>query len=238
MGSGGIRRLEVSMKSATLRDITGREKRFRLKTGRELSQSAFDRLLAQLDPDSHRAGEKYTTVQRSLARFFECRGCATPFELADETLNRVARRLEEGETIYAGEFAGYAYGVARNVLREHLRGPELRARPLDDLPVPAHPRFSPFEAEDEALRRESFERRLECLESCAATLPAEARLLILAYYDGEPGERINARRQLAERLGIPLNNLRIRIHRIRGRLEKSVRASLGRARGAPDAIEI
>jgi len=125
------------MKSVALQDVKGRGNRFRLKIRRELSQSAFDRLLAQLDPDAQRAGEKYQTVQRSLAKFFECRGCATPFELADETLNRVARRLEEGETIYAGEFASYAYGVARNVLREHARGPEPRSRPLDSLRIPA-----------------------------------------------------------------------------------------------------
>jgi RNA polymerase sigma factor (sigma-70 family) len=193
-----------------------------VKTVWELSQGAFDRLLAQLDPDAHRAGEKYKTVQRSLSKFFECRGCATPFELADETLNRVARRLEEGETIYAGEFASYAYGVARNVLREHARGPEPRLRSLEELPPPAHPRFSPFEAEEEMLRRRTFEHRLECLESCAATLPAEARLLILSYYEGDPSDRIDVRRRLAERMGIPLNTLRIRVHRIRRRLEKCV----------------
>ena len=219
------------MKTAALRELEGRGRRPHLKTRWELTQSAFDRLLTQLDPDAHKAGEKYQTVHRSLAKFFECRGCASAAELADETLNRVARRLEEGELIYAGEFSGYAYGVARNVLREHMRGPEPRSRPLDSLLPQSHPHLSPFEEEEEARRRESSERRLACLETCAGALTAEARLLILSYYEGDSGERIDGRKRLAERLGIPLNNLRIRVHRIRERLEKCVSACVGGARG-------
>jgi RNA polymerase sigma factor (sigma-70 family) len=220
--------LEVKMKSAALTDSEGRGRRLRPKTRWELTRGAFDTLLRQLDPDAQRAGEKYQTVHRSLSKFFECRGCASAAELADETLNRVARRLEEGETIYAAEFAGYAYGVARNVLREHARGPEPRTRPLDALRPPSHPRLSPFEEEEELRRRESSERRLGCLETCAGALPEESRRLILSYYEGDAGERIDGRRQLAARLGIPLNNLRIRAHRIRERLEKCVSACVGR----------
>ncbi len=147
--------------------------------------------------------------------------------MADETLNRVARRLEDGETIYAGQFSSYAYGVARNVLREHARGPEPRSQPLDALLPPSHPHLSPSEEEEKALARESSERRLECLESCAGALPEDARLLILSYYEGASGERIDRRRQLAERLGVPANSLRIRAHRIRARLEKCVNACVG-----------
>lgn len=219
------------MKTAALTDTEGRGRRPHLKTRWEITQGAFDRLLAQLDPDAHRAGEKYQTVHRSLSKFFECRGCASAAELADETLNRVARRLEDGETIYADEFSSYAYGVARNVLREHARGPEPRTRPLETLLPPSHPRLSPFEEEEEALARESSERRLECLESCAGTLPEESRMLILSYYEAESGGLIDARRQLAERLGVSLNNLRIRVHRIRERLEKCVSACFGAGRG-------
>jgi DNA-directed RNA polymerase specialized sigma24 family protein len=112
--------------------------------------------------------------------------------------------------------------VARNVLRERARSPEARTQPLDLLTPSAHPPHSPFEAEEEAAKRASSERRLECLESCAGELPPEARLLILSYYEGGAGERITGRKQLAARLGIPINNLRIRAHRIRERLEKCV----------------
>ncbi|HJQ32442.1 MAG TPA: sigma-70 family RNA polymerase sigma factor [Pyrinomonadaceae bacterium] len=218
----------MSAETAALTEREGRGRRPHLKRAWELTQGAFDRLLAQLDPDAQKAGEKYKTVHRSLSKFFECRGCASSDELADETLNRVARRLEDGETIYAEQFAAYAYGVARNVLREHARGPEPRTHTLDALPPPSHPRLSPFEEEESAHARESAERRLECLETCAGALPAESRELILSYYEGGAGERIARRRQLAERLGIPLNNLRIRAHRIRERLEKCVGACVGR----------
>jgi RNA polymerase sigma factor (sigma-70 family) len=221
----------VTTEAAAPAGREGLGRRPHLKRAWELTQGAFDRLLAQLDPDAQKAGEKYKTVHRSLSKFFECRGCASSDELADETLNRVARRLEDGETVYAADFAGYAYGVARNVLRERARGPEPRTRPLETLLPPSHPRLSPSEEEEAALARESAERRLACLEECAEALPAEARELILSYYEGGAGERIAGRKRLAGRLGVPLSNLRIRAHRIRERLEKCVGACLGAARG-------
>ena len=48
-----------------------------------------------------------------------------------------------------------------------------------------------------------------------ATLPAEARRLILSYYGGETGA-IAGHRELARQLGKSANALRIEIHQSRG----------------------
>ena len=81
-----------------------------------LTQDAFDRLLVAFDADRESAGKKYLELRGNLIRLFEWRGCPFPEEHADETVNRVARKLGEGELIR--EPAQYAIGVARMLLLE------------------------------------------------------------------------------------------------------------------------
>ena len=85
---------------------------------RGLTREGLEALLAFLDPDRDRAGEKYQQIRQRLVKMFECRGLTPPEEPADETMDRVARRLAEGEHVRAGEPMAYFHGVARNVLRE------------------------------------------------------------------------------------------------------------------------
>src|ERR1041384_5859496 len=81
-----------------------------------LTKEAFDRLLLVLDGDSEAAGQKYNLLRRNLVRYFEGRGCQFAEDHADEAVNRVAKRLGEGEDIR--DINGYAYGVARLLLLE------------------------------------------------------------------------------------------------------------------------
>jgi DNA-directed RNA polymerase specialized sigma24 family protein len=174
------------------------------------------------DADVERAGEKYELMRAKLVKFFRCRGCRAPFDLADETLNRLARRAEQGEEIRSATLTEYCYGVAHNVLRESLRNPENAFASLETLTPSEHPAENPARlAELQTATRES-ERRLACLETCAGTLPLETRRLVISYYEEEKGAKIGNRRRLAEAMGIPMNALRIRVHRIRAKLEKCV----------------
>ncbi|MEJ7712917.1 MAG: hypothetical protein WKF84_24510 [Pyrinomonadaceae bacterium] len=92
------------------------------------------KLLNGLDADRERAGDKYEELRRILIRFFEWRGAPFPEEQADETFNRVARRLDEGVKIK--NIGGYCYEVARLVVpgitqgsRQQAHG--ARARPCE-----------------------------------------------------------------------------------------------------------
>ena len=69
--------------------------------------------------DSH--GERYLEIRDRLVRYFSRRQCPHPEDLADETLNRVTRRLEESGAIESGAPARYCYIVAKFVLLESLR---------------------------------------------------------------------------------------------------------------------
>src|SRR5215475_3958006 len=100
-----------------------------------LTQAAFDGLLARLDSNRDVAADRYLRMRRDLVRLFEWRGCCTPEDYADETINRCARKIEQGEEIR--DIATYSIGVARMLLREMCRDRSRLARSLDEIPEPS-----------------------------------------------------------------------------------------------------
>lgn len=183
-----------------------------------LTQESFDALLDWLDPAREEAGRRYEEIRRSLIKIFTCRGCHEPEDLADETINRVADKLHDIESTYTGNPALYFYGVANKVHLEYLR-----RRPA---PTPPEPPAETL-VEDEQQQEE-----YECLQRCVGHLTSGNRELVLQYYQEEKREKIDSRRRLAERLGIALNALRIRAHRIRAGLHKCVEECLAAQQAA------
>lgn len=187
-------------------------------------QLAFRRFLGWLDEGSDSGGRNYLEMHRRLVCYFDRKNCGSPQELADETLTRVARRLEEEGAITGATPAQYCYIVARFVFLEHQRQARAMAVEARELAAPAE---ADTGAEDRA-------QMLGCLQQCLNRLDREQRELILSYYQGEQRVKINLRRKLAARLGVTMNALSIRACRIRDRLEGCVRACL---RGkAPDTF--
>src|SRR3954469_15249507 len=101
----------------------------------ELTAKAFTRLLDRLGEGREQAGEQYEHLRRAFIRFFEWRGAPFPEEHADETFNRIARKLDEGVEIKS--VGGYCYEVARLVCLEALKGHESRRTPLDEIKLEA-----------------------------------------------------------------------------------------------------
>ena len=188
-----------------------------------LTKEAFERLLDSLDANRERAGEKYENVRRKLIEFFEARGSNSPADHADQTINRVARRLEEGEVVK--DLSAYSYGVARLLLKETLRGRGKEPLTLDLAPAPL---IVTDENEDE--RRHLEEARLKCFEVCLSNLPAASRVLIIEYYREEKGIKIEQRKRQADALNMSLNALRLRACRIRAELGDCITSCLDRSR--------
>jgi len=170
-----------------------------------LNAPAFDRLLRSLDADPTRAAVRYEEMRRKLAKFFEWRGCPPAEEHADEVLDRVARRLDEGIEIL--NVGAYCYGIARLLLREVATRAERQRGALAELAASGRPA-----AADDA--------EMRCLEHCLGQLDAVSRAQIVEYYERERRDRQKHRREMAERLGIAPNALRIRLHRVRRTLEE------------------
>jgi RNA polymerase sigma factor (sigma-70 family) len=180
-------------------------------------------LLLRFDADTQQAAEKYELMRRQLIKFFECRNCESARELTDETINRVTRKISEGENIPANSLSAYFYGVARNVLKEFRNNPEKAAISIDDLES-LHHSVEPLLVDKRPnLEKALLEQMLECLESCLRELPEKEQKIILVYYEGEYGAKIENRKKIATLFGMNINNLRIRVYRIREKLERCVR---------------
>jgi len=173
-----------------------------------LTQDAFDGLLASLGPDRDAAADRYLEIRRNLVRLFEWRGCSTPDDYADETINRCARKIADGGEIR--DIATYCVGVARMLLLEMARVRSKDPLPLDQGP---EPRTSPAESGSDE------EQRLECLHRCLGKLSTENRDLILRYYQGEKSEKISTRKGLMQLFKIPAATLRMRALRLRESLQ-------------------
>lgn len=182
----------------------------------ELTAEAFAKLLAGFDANPERAAAKYESLRRALVKFFDWQGAMFPEELADETFNRVTRKLDEGVELQNA--ATYCHGVARLVLLESRKRAETRRAEFDEAISVADPR--------EQFATSSDDERRRCFDHCLAELPVEHRQLVLSYYQHDKRQKIDGRQTLANQLGLPLNALRSRVQRIRDRLEQCVRRCL------------
>jgi RNA polymerase sigma factor (sigma-70 family) len=169
--------------------------------------------LDSLGEDRESAGKRYVEIRSNLVRFFEWRGSPSPEDHADETINRVAKRISEREEILNP--ASYFLGVARMLLLEINRERVREERALSDLTSSMITSNQPEESE-------KSEARIDCLRECLQHLSPDNRELILQYYHEEKGAKIDSRKKLSERLGIPVNTLRMRALRIRAELQRCV----------------
>lgn len=166
-------------------------------------------MLDWLNTDRERAARKYETIRRRLIETLASRGCHEADYWADKTIDRVVSKIDEVVKGYEGDPAYYFYGVAKKVYLECLKKKPLSYVP----PAPASP--------------DDVEREHACLEHCLTRLPEEDRELILGYYSKERGEKIINRNDLARKLEIALNALRIRAYRIRIVLKDCIQDCLG-----------
>jgi DNA-directed RNA polymerase specialized sigma24 family protein len=174
-----------------------------------LEPEKFEKLLAWLNPDRDVAGQRYESIRSRLIKIFHARGCYQAEEMADETMDRVVKKIDTLCGRYEGEPALYFYAVAKNVFLEFTRAPkttelqENLVQPSDDA-----------DPDDEAYHK--------CLEECLAKLSAGQREFIVDFHKYVRAEKIEKRKKMAETLGISAQALRIRAFRIRESLRKCI----------------
>lgn len=182
------------------------------RTTRTLEQAELDRLLGWLDSDRERAGERYEQIRWRLITIFAARNCPVPEELADETIDRVARRVADIEANYAGDKALYFFGVANNVHHEYLKTPT--------------PHESAVLIGEDTGEREQVHH---CLERCLDKLPSGSREMLLRYYSQEKQAKIELHKTMADQMGITINTLRLRVLRLKEKLQPCVKRCLERS---------
>lgn len=185
---------------------------------RDLTAARLEALLARLDPDRNRAGEKYEEIRWKLVKFFQWSSCLEAEDLADETFNRIAEKLaSQREEIH--DVVGFAWGIAKRIRQETIRK-NTKNVPLPDLPTELflHTRTAIAGAEHESVGKKN---RLKCLRRCIRRLSAKERSLFLTYHSPK-GRQADARRRLAQENGITMLALRVRANRLRFKLEKCI----------------
>ena len=176
------------------------------------TEQSFEKLLAAFNSDCDKAGEIYVNVRLKLLRYFERNGVTDAERYVDVTLDRVMRRLDDGEII--ANIMAFIYTVGSYVRMEAWN----EEKQLRD-------------AENEMMKTAKREQREDdgdsprqlCLDRCLEKLPVETQSLIHDYYSEEGSAKIRLRRQMAKGMGIEMNALRIRAHRIRLSLETCVK---------------
>jgi DNA-directed RNA polymerase specialized sigma24 family protein len=182
------------------------------------TESSFQKFLYWLDEGVDSSGEKYLEMRRRLVAYFDRKNSLSPDELADETLVRVAQKLEEKGQITDLSPAHYCYITAKFVFLEDVRHTKRSQVGLKEISADGRP--------DRAVPKmlfENQEQQFDCLDRCLKKLSTGDSELILEYYQGEQQEKIQRRRQLGEKLGLTANALSIRACRIRSKVETCVK---------------
>ena len=180
---------------------------------------SFDEILAWLNPDRDVAAAIYIQLREDLTKIFTWNRCPDPEGSTDEVVDRVARKVHNLRHTFVGDPKLYFYGVARNLIKEipkrlqrelSLEGTELASSPRSEA------------AQETATMRE------DCLRACLQKLRGDKRELILEYYAKDKQAKIDHRAEMARRLGISVDALRVKAHRIRTTLEECSKRCLER----------
>ena len=178
---------------------------------------SFEEILAWLNPDREIAAKLYLQLREDLTNIFRWRGCADPEGLTDEVFDRVAKKVHEVRPTYVGNPRLYFRAVANNVVKEDLKRAKTHVS-LDHAELP-----EPITIEGDEEEAADME---ECLRSCLQKLSAENRELIVDYYAKEKQAKIDHRSELAQRFGISVETLRVKVYRIRGSLHTCIERCL------------
>lgn len=179
---------------------------------------SFDEILAWLHPDRDQAGDIYVQLRHDLTKIFMWNRCADPEGLTDEVFDRVARKVHDVRPTFEGDPKLYFYGIARNLIKESPKRVK-RQVSLEDTDLRA-----PDTSTDDEMAR----MREDCLNSCLQDLDPEKKELILSYYARDKQAKIDHRSEMARKLGISVETLRVRVHRLRGTIETCIERCLNR----------
>src|SRR5262245_27344530 len=180
---------------------------------------SFDEILAWLNPDRDVAGTIYVQLRDDLTKIFTWNHSPDPEGSTDEVFDRVAKKVHDVRQTYVGDPKLYFYGVARNLVKEIPK--RIKAQTVLQGTEPATDPRREAEQDTETMRE-------DCLRSCLQRLSQDKRELILAYYAKDKQAKIDHRTEMAQRLGISVETLRVKAYRIRGTLEQCIERCLDR----------
>lgn len=178
---------------------------------KNLTAESYSLLLKAFSSDEESAAVAYAKLRDSLIRFFQIKGDEMPDEAADETLDRVAIKL--GEAVLIEDLTKYSFGVARLVFHENLRKTQKEKKVLEN-----------YRAESERQKFDEETDEFAPFRECFESLAGNDKSILQTYFNDLPYAELNENRQkMTDKLGVSVNSLRLKIFRLRRRLEDCVR---------------
>jgi DNA-directed RNA polymerase specialized sigma24 family protein len=174
-------------------------------------QSDFESLLALLSENREVAGEVYEKIRLGLIRYFYFKGCKDSESLADETINRVTKKVSTLNLSAGNKPISIFYGFAANIALEELRKDKFEV---------------PLEGDYGEILRESNEKTLSCLDECLRKLPERDEILLRQYYEKEKSEKLLHRQNLANGAGLSIGALQTKLHRLRNSMRNCIESCL------------
>ena len=175
-----------------------------------MTEESLKILLENLSSNMDEAAVGYTNLRNSLVRFFQLKGDADADEAADATLDRVALKLSQNTEI--DNLTKYSFGVARLILLERLRITAKNKKAHDGF----YDKNIRDEAADYSIYRECFGKLEQSEKEILKNYFAEMQSSALIIY----------REKLSVKYGISLNNLRLKVFRLRKRLDDCLKQKL------------
>jgi len=175
---------------------------------------SLQKLLTWLTSTREEGADRYEKIRTRLIKYFACNCCGDNAEhLADQTIDRVMKRLDLGEIPdpFTGDKALYFLAFARNIRLEHFNHQKREVRHLVIDP-------DRVKAEAEAV----------CLEECVRILGQDDRRLAIEYYYFDKSTKVEHHSNLAIKFDLTLAGLRTRIRRVRERLRPCIKECLER----------
>lgn len=157
----------------------------------------------------------YNELRNTLIRYFQLKADIDPETAADQTLDRVGVKIQQQTEIL--DLKKYSIGVARFIFLErikvHAREKEAAAEYYSGQ------ESKPVEYEEDT--------RLRKWRECFQSLNSDERILLKNYFADLPFSPLNEKRiRLCSEYQISMNNLRLKVFRLRQRLEKCVQKNL------------
>ena len=179
---------------------------------KNITSESFNQLLKAISSDKLEAGVAYTKLRDSLVRFFQLKGDFAPDEAADETLDRVAIKFSQNTEI--DDLTKYSFGVARFIFLERLKLANKEKIAAEG-----------FYKDKISLKTEEESDGFSPLRECFERLDNEEKNILQTYFADIPHSKlIEQREQFSVKNDISVNNLRLKIFRLRQRLENCVKA--------------
>jgi hypothetical protein len=178
----------------------------------------FDKLLEKLSVCGGKPEVYYDSLHRKLENFFRLKGLSQPDAAADESLDRLARLIEDKHHKIE-QVERLAYKIAGFVYHEFHRVEQYEDRATNGY----RQTLLAFEPQAEAEK----EKQLEFQEKCLLKLPENERQLLQDYYkEGTCKLKEQWREQLAKSQNQSKGSLRVKVLRIRTKLEKMLENEL------------